>query len=385
MKKKIIRITTVPGSLKGLLKGQLNFMSQYYEMIGVSSFHPEILHSFAEEEKVRVVPIDMTRKITPFKDIIALKQLYVLLKKEKPFLVHTHTPKAGTLGMIAAKLAGVPNRFHTVAGLPLLESKGSKRKLLNFVEWITYRCATKVYPNSKGLKEIIINEKFCPTDKLKVIGEGSSNGIDTSYFDPELFSEEEKANLRDNLGITPDDFVFIFIGRLVADKGINELISAFAKLSEQRKQVKLLLVGTFENELDPLTPEALIKIEENKNILAVGWQEDVRPYLAISKVLTFPSYREGFPNVVMQAGAMGLSSIVTDINGCNEIIIENRNGTIIPAKDENILYEKMALACDGQINFSPNACRDLIMTRYERRVVWDALLKEYQALENNKL
>ncbi|MCB0470377.1 MAG: glycosyltransferase family 4 protein, partial [Flavobacteriaceae bacterium] len=334
MKRKIIRITTVPGSLKGLLKGQLKFMSQYYEMIGVSSYHKEILEGLAEDEGVRVVPVNMTRQITPIRDLIALRQLYKLLKKEKPFIVHTHTPKAGTLGMIAAKLARVPHRFHTVAGMPLLESKGSKRKMLNFVEKLTYSCATKVYPNSKGLLEIIIDQKFCEASKLKVIGEGSSNGIDTSYFDPYLFTEKDNSLLKESLGIENDDYVFIFIGRLVADKGINELVSAFNKLSSSNEKAKLLLVGTFEEELDPLKPETRQIIDQNKRILSVGWQEDVRPFLAISNMLTFPSYREGFPNVVMQAGAMGLYSIVTDINGCNEIIIEGENGTIIPVKNE---------------------------------------------------
>lgn len=381
MKRKIIRITTVPGSLKGLLKGQLKFMSQYYEMIGVSSYHKEILEGLAEDEGVRVVPVNMTRQITPIRDLIALRQLYKLLKKEKPFIVHTHTPKAGTLGMIAAKLARVPHRFHTVAGMPLLESKGSKRKMLNFVEKLTYSCATKVYPNSKGLLEIIIDQKFCEASKLKVIGEGSSNGIDTSYFDPYLFTEKDNSLLKESLGIENDDYVFIFIGRLVADKGINELVSAFNKLSSSNEKAKLLLVGTFEEELDPLKPETRQIIDQNKRILSVGWQEDVRPFLAISNMLTFPSYREGFPNVVMQAGAMGLYSIVTDINGCNEIIIEGENGTIIPVKNEEALYQKMLKGYRGHIKSDPVMCRQLIENRFDRYYIWKAILEEYKKLE----
>lgn len=384
MKQNLIRITTVPLSLDKLLEGQMSFMKNHYEVIAVSS-DENYLKKIGHKEGVDTFCVEMTRKITPLKDIKAVFSLYKYFKREKPLFVHTHTPKAGTVGMIAAWLAKVPNRLHTVAGLPLMEVRGKKRQLLNLVEKITYKCSTNVYPNSKGLEEIIIKEQFCPKEKLKVIGNGSSNGINTSYFDPTLFSEKQIVDLKKELGIKDLDFVFIFVGRLVKDKGINELVQSFFKLCKYNDQVKLLLVGPQEPELDPLDKYTLQCISEDNNIIEVGYQADVRPYFAISDALVFPSYREGFPNVVMQAGAMGLPAIVTDINGCNEIIQEGVNGVIIPSKDEEALNTKMQLFLKDRNIFSQlrNNARKMILDRYEQSVVWDALLTEYKSLEKN--
>jgi len=383
MKKKIIRVTTVPLSLGGLLTGQHRFMSQYFEVVGIASMGENFyLNKVSEAEGIRVIPVEMTRKITPLEDIKAVWKLYKIFKKEQPYIVHSHTPKAGTLSMIAALLARVPHRLHTIAGLPLVEVKGLKRILLNTVEKITYSCATKIYPNSYGLVDIILKHKFTSKDKLKVIGKGSSNGIDTSYFDPKLYTESSKKNLRLKLNIKNEDFVFIFVGRLVTDKGLNELISAFDELNNTYKDIKLLLVGGYEKELDPLLPESDNIIESNSNIISTGWANDVRPYFSIANALTFPSYREGFPNVVMQAAAMELVSIVTDINGCNEIIKNEENGIIVPVKDSKALLEAMRNIYNNKSTSSARGklSRELIISNYERSEVWNALLKEYNNL-----
>ncbi|TDD98383.1 glycosyltransferase family 1 protein [Flavobacterium cellulosilyticum] len=382
MRKKIIRITTVPISLEKLLENQLRYMKQYYDVIAVSSDAP-YLEKVGLMQEVPVFSIEMTRKITPIQDVIAVWRLYRFFKNEKPFIVHTHTPKAGTLGMIAAKLAGVPHRLHTIAGLPLLETTGNKRKLLDLVEKWTYAAATMIYPNSFGLKEIIIQEKFCKPEKLKVIGNGSSNGINTTIFNPDLFSPTDKANLKSELGISSDDFVFIFVGRLVGDKGINELVAAFQKMEVLHPSVKLLLVGSKEVELDPLQSETSNQINSNPNIISVGHQNDVRPYFAVSNVLVFPSYREGFPNVVMQAGAMGLASIVTNINGCNEIVESGKNGLIIPVKNESALLNAMIQMFESPNNLHEmrSNARPMIVLRYQQEVVWKAILSEYNKLE----
>ncbi|TXI87594.1 MAG: glycosyltransferase family 1 protein [Crocinitomicaceae bacterium] len=379
--KKLIRISTVPISLEKLLENQLSFMNDYFDVIAVSS-EKERLESFGKENKVRIKYIELTRQITPIKDLIALWKMYWFLKREKPFIVHSHTPKAGTIGMLAAKLAGVPHRLHTVAGLPLLEVTGIKRKLLNFVEKITYWAATQVYPNSNGLKEIILAENFCKKEKLKVIGNGSSNGINTSFFDSSLFSSEEKNKLREQLKIQELDFVFIFVGRLVGDKGINELIEAFTQIELTSNNCKLILVGPFETELDPLQPTTLSLIDTNKNIICVGYQKDVRPFFAISNCLVFPSYREGFPNVVMQAGAMGLPSIVSDINGCNELIVENVNGIIIPPKNTKLLTHAMKSIIDNRYKTEQMALnsREMITSKFEQKLIWGSLKAEYDSL-----
>ena len=384
--KKLIRITTVPISFKVLLKGQLRFMaSNGFDVKGVSS-EGEELREVHENEGIAVEAITMSRKITPFQDLKSLWEMWNFLRKEKPQIVHTHTPKAGIIGMLAARLAGVPHRLHTVAGLPLMEATGTKRKILNFVEKLTYSSATRVYPNSKGLYDFILQNNFTQSNKLKIIANGSSNGIETTFFSPDQVTELERVTLREKLNIQPDDFVFVFVGRIVSDKGINELIKAFSQLqaveNNEPTGIKLLLVGGLENDLDPLNPETLAEINQNKDIISVGFQQDVRSFFAIADTLVFPSYREGFPNVVMQAGAMGLPSIVSDINGCNEIIIEGENGLIIPSKNVEKLKEKMlTLAKDKNLytRLKGNS-RRMIENRYEQSVVWNALLEEYEGL-----
>ena len=384
--KKLIRITTVPISFKVLLKGQLRFMaSNGFDVKGVSS-EGEELREVHENEGIVMEAINMSRKITPFQDLKSLWEMWNFLRKEKPQIVHTHTPKAGIIGMLAARLAGVPHRLHTVAGLPLMEATGIKRKILNFVEKLTYSSATRVYPNSKGLYDFILQNNFTQSNKLKIIANGSSNGINTTFFSPDQVTELERVALREKLNIQPDDFVFVFVGRIVSDKGINELIKAFSELktaeNNELTSIKLLLVGGLESDLDPLHPETLAEINQNKGIISAGFQQDVRPFFAISDALAFPSYREGFPNVVMQAGAMGLPSIVSDINGCNEIIVEGENGLIIPPKNVEKLKEKMlTLAKDKNLyaKLKENS-RRMIEKRYEQSVVWNALLEEYEGL-----
>jgi len=365
-------------SLSVLLKDQLRYMSAHFEVLAVSS-PDKILEQVGIREGVRTAPIPMTRAITPVKDIKALWKLYRLLKKEKPAIVHTHTPKAGLLGMMASRLAGVPVRMHTVAGLPLMENTGVKRKVLDFVERITYRCATNVYPNSQHLAGFILANRFCKAQKMKVLGNGSSNGINTRFFQPGEELSKAACELKKKFGLTEKDFVFVFVGRLVKDKGIEELVEAFSRLKEKHPQIKLLLVGPYEPERDPLAPATHNIIETDQSIIHAGFQQDIRPFLMISKALVFPSYREGFPNVPMQAGCFDLPSIVTDINGCNEIIEDGKNGLIIPAKNVRELQQAMEKLLTNSalyLTLQSNA-RRMIVDRYEQKYLWELLLKEY--------
>ena len=384
--KKIIRIATHLGSLDNLLQGQMRFMSAYYNVIGIGSDDDKksIKEKLAKKENIKVIPLEMTREITPIKDIKALFELYKVFKKEKPLIVHSHTPKAGTLAMVAAKIAGVPHRLHDVAGLPLVEAKGIKRKILNIVEKVTCYSATMVYPNSFGLQDIIIDSNFTNQKKMKVLGHGSSNGIDTSYFDPSLYSDDSNRKLREELSIDTSDFVFIFLGRIVRDKGINELVKAFKELSRKHNQVKLLLVGYYDKFTAQLLSETEKEIESNKNIITLEWQDDVRPFLSMSNVLTFPSYREGFPNTVLQASAMKTPSIVSDINGCNEIIKNDFNGIIIPVKNLEALENSMEkLLLDTKYyKYLIKNCRTSICEKYERKDIWKLWLQEYNQISH---
>jgi glycosyltransferase involved in cell wall biosynthesis len=417
-KPKLIRTTTVALSLDYLLKGQLSFLNNHYEVVGVSGLDNH-LDTVAKREDIRTEAVAMQRAISPVNDVISLWQLYRLFLKEKPQIVHSITPKAGLLSMVAAYFAGVPIRIHTFTGLIFPTRKGILQKLLIFMDRILCFCATNIYPEGQGVKNDLIRYKIT-TKNLLLLANGNVNGIDTAYFNPKNFSAQQNQDLKNSLDLQDEDFVFIFVGRMVGDKGINELISAFKKLSTQESKpkdqqwsiesgnskaenqdnhllyepthsklktqnLKLLLVGPFEPDLDPLLADTLEEISTNNNIISVGFQKDVSPYFAISDCLAFASYREGFPNVVMQAGAMGLPSIVTNINGCNEIIGEGQNGTIIPVKDSDALYHamrKMAEDADFRIQLQQNA-RPMIVSRYEQQVVWDAILAEYKSLEKN--
>jgi len=373
-------MTTVPLSLDKLLAGQPKYMKEHgFDVYMISSWD-ERVPLLEKRENSKFITVNMNRAISPLRDIRSLFKLIIVLKKLKPQIVHTHTPKAGLLGMLAAWLVKVPVRLHTVAGLPLMETKGLKRKILERVEWLTYRCALKVYPNSKNLQRFIVENKFCRPEKLKVIGNGSSNGIDVNYFkiSDEIQLEAEK--LKSEFGISESNFVFVFVGRMVKDKGIEELTQAFSELNKIYPHLRLLLVGPMEPELDPLSDACLSLINENANIISAGFQNDVRPYLAISHTLAFPSYREGFPNVPMQAGCFNLPSIVTDINGCNEIIQDKINGLVIPVKDTEALKNAMDLIIADEalyLRLKDNA-RRLIVENYDQKRMWELILAEYQ-------
>jgi glycosyltransferase involved in cell wall biosynthesis len=378
---KLIRTSTVAMSLDYLLKGQLAFLKNNYEVIAVSG-SDEHLEAVKVREQVQTIAIEMQRSISPLKDLKSLWQLYRLFKKEKPLIVHSITPKAGLLTMIAGYFARVPVRIHTFTGLIFPSKKGFLQQVLIFMDRLLCACATHIYPEGEGVKNDLVRFKIS-SKALKVIANGNVNGIDTRFFSKERVSILEQESLKQFLGINEGDFVFVFVGRLVGDKGSNELVEAFKKV--ERQNVKLLFVGFLETELDPLLFETIHEIQVNPNIISVGFQTDVRPYFAISDALVFPSYREGFPNVVMQAGAMGLPSIVTNINGCNEIIEEGKNGTIIPVKDSGAIYEammKMIMDTDFRTQLQQNA-RLMIVSRYEQQVVWEAILNEYKKLEEN--
>ncbi|NGY37424.1 glycosyltransferase family 4 protein [Flavobacterium sp. XN-5] len=379
MKNKIIRITTVPVSLNILLKGQLSFLNGHFKVLAVSGSNTD-LDIVRQREKVDVFPIEMQRNISPIKDIISLWKLYNYFRKEKPIIVHSITPKAGLLSMSAAYFANVPIRIHTFTGLIFPTKKGILQKILILMDRILCCFATNIYPEGNGVRKDLVKYKIT-TKPLMVLANGNVNGIDTTFFSPIQVAVTDKKNLRKQLGIKDSDFVFV--GRLVGDKGINELVAAFGQL--EMDNVKLLLVGNEEIDLDPLQVNTCNEIAINNNIITVGFQSDVRSYFAISDTLVFPSYREGFPNVVLQAGAMGLPCIVTDISGSNEIILEGQNGIIIPVKDEVAISNAMIKVSSDKDYYSvlKRNARKMITSRYEQKMVWEALLAEYKSLEKN--
>ena len=372
---KLIRTTTIPASLENLLKGQLKMLSKYYNVLAVSSPGDD-METIEEREGVRTIAIPMERRISLIKDFISLIRLIVLFAKERPDMVHSITPKAGLLSMLAAWITRVPVRMHTFTGLVSPTATGKMQKLLIAMDRLTCFCATHINPEGEGVKRDLVNYNIT-SKPLHIIANGNVNGIDLEYFDktPEVV---EKACSYKKEGT----FTFCFVGRMVRDKGINELVHSFLRLYQKDERVRLLLVGPFEKELDPVLPEVEEHILHHPGICYMGYQNDVRPFLVASDALVFPSYREGFPNVVIQAGAMGLPAIVTDINGCNEIVLPDLNGVIIPSKDEQALYESMKYFASHPVEVERMAAnaRPLIASRYEQRIVWNALLDEYKSI-----
>ena len=377
--KKVFRISTVPMSLNILLKGQLRYLNQYFDLVAVSG-EGEDLEEVKNREGVKVYPIEIQRQISPFKDLISLIKLYNYFRKEKPEIIHSITPKAGLLSMVAGKLAGVPIRIHTFTGLVFPYKTGIFQKLLISMDKLLCHCATNIYPEGQGVKADL--KLFKITGKpLNIIGNGNVNGIDTAHFSPDFYSVAEKVQLRSELKIEASDFVFVFVGRLVKDKGINELVSAFVKVqASSSKKLKLLLVGPLEQDLDPLATDVLQTIDSNPDIISLGFQKDVRPYFAIGDALVFPSYREGFPNVVLQALSMGIPALVSDINGCNEIVQDGYNGSIFPAKDEIALQKSMQQILTDHFYETVKANSRSSIMKYEQQVIWNLLKENYDNL-----
>ncbi|MDN3203556.1 glycosyltransferase family 4 protein [Algoriphagus sediminis] len=376
---KLIRVTTVPLSLKLLLAGQMKYMSeQGWEVIMVSADGKEI-PQIEKLEGCRHEVIPFTRRITPLHDLKCLMALTKLFKKEKPDIVHTHTPKAGLIGMMAAKRAGIKTRIHTLAGIPAMAAEGNKKSLLEKAEKWTYNAATAVWPNSKGLYDFVLENQFCPKDKLEIIGHGSSNGVDLSKFNRGVLKENHLVAATMRIMPAENDFIILAVGRLVGDKGIAELVDAFLG-SKIVNKAKLVLLGSYEKDLDPLPADTTKKIDDHPRIVQIDWTDHVAHYMALSDVLVHASHREGFPNVLLEAGAMQLPIICSDIIGNRDIVTQQKTGLIFPVKDKAVLTEALEFAFvkrDKMAEFANNLLLE-IEEKYERSKIHQAIFEAYQ-------
>lgn len=402
---KIIRACTVPASI-AFVKGMIPDLVKKYEVILLSSPGNDWREVDDIAHLVKTEKITMARQIDVFSDIKSLFRLWRLFRREKPRMVHSMTPKAGLLCMVASKLAGVPVRVHTFTGLVFPTSTGLKRMLLITTDKITCACATHIIPEGEGVKRDLLSNGITRKE-IHVLGHGNCQGIDLDCFNPDieyeteiaseallppkLFEVENRKIFSKNQNIRPSrkrDFVtFIAIGRLVGDKGINELVAAFQRINKDYPKTRLILLGHTESKSDPLKAETIEIIRNHQYIEAVGLQYDIRPWLSVSDCAILASYREGFPNAVIEAGAMGLPQIVTDINGANEIIIEGKNGTIVPPRDTDALFtamKRMILDPDWRMCLASNA-RPMIATRYDRNYVRRCLYDFYDEILGDKL
>lgn len=376
-RKKIIRSSTVSQSLETFCKGILKELSEQYEVIALSS-PGEALDIIEKREGVRTIAVPMERHISILKDLKSLFALIRVFRNERPDMVHSITPKAGLLCMMAAWWTRVPVRIHTFTGLVFPTSRGFIKRVLMLTDKLTCACATHIIPEGEGVKKDLIDNKIT-RKPLQVLGYGNIRGVDMDYYSRTHEVEEKAAVLRDS-----SRFTFLFVGRIVRDKGINELVAAFQRLAVENPYVRLFLVGAYEENLDPVDSLTVEAIKKESRIVSVGRKSgtDLLAYYAASDCFVFPSYREGFPNTVLEAGAMGLPSIVTDINGSREIIEDGFNGRVVTPRDTDALYEAMKWMIENpeKRKSMASVSRGHIQMHYEQGYVRRCLHEYYRLL-----
>ena len=347
---KIIRITTVPISLDLLLTDQMKYMKARGLDVTMISAAGERVDRLVKEQGCPHIEVNLTRQITPLADLKALYHLIQIFKEYQPDIVHTHTPKAGLLGMIAAKICQIPLRLHTIAGLPLMTASGLKKKILLITEKLTYWGAHKVLPNSKSLRAYMLKNKMIKESKLAMIGKGSTNGIDLERFSSLSLDTQIINRVRASIDFQPDDFIIMAIGRVVKDKGIIELIQVFSKISQTYPKVKLVLLGPMENQRveENIPTEILDTINNHQRIVHINWSDQVEHYLSVANLLIHASHREGFPNVLLQAGAMKCPIICSNIPGNIDIIEDQKTGLLFEVKNETQLLKAMNYAIENK-------------------------------------
>lgn len=373
-KNKIIRAVTVPQSLGFCREVMIKMRAMGYDMVAVTSPGPE-LDELRDKDGFHCVEVPMQRHISVVNDLKSLVKMICVFRKEKPQVVHSMTPKAGMICMVAAWLTRVPVRIHTFTGLVWPTATGLKRKILMMTDWLTCACATHVIPEGQGVLNDLKNGGITKKP-MKVLGYGNVRGVDMERFSPARFKATKN----------PDVFTFVFVGRIVGDKGINELVEAFVKLHDKHKNTRLVLVGKYEHELDPVSDKTRKLIDTNEGIVACGpkYGDDLLQMYVNADCFVMPSYREGFPNTVLEAGAMGLPSIVTDINGSREIIENEKNGLIVPSKNANALYDAMErmLTDDKAREIMKSNARQIIESRFEKNFVQKCQIEFYKRILN---
>lgn len=377
-KKKFIFVTTVPLSL-GFFIGQYQLLGRDFDVTVVSSCR-KALEAFGKSQGVKTHWIPMEREISIIKDIYGLICFIIYFILVRPYIVHGNTPKGGLLSMVAAWIARVPVRIYMCHGLRYQGCSGFKRRLLMFMERLSCHCATDIICVSRGVKTILMKDRICKGEPV-VIWNGSASGIDTEKFNPMRLSDRE--GLRQHYGIQKDNFTLGFIGRLVKDKGIDELIEAFGVLSIRHPEMRLLLVGSLETAGNSVSDVTLAAIREKKSIIACGQQTDIPKYLSIIDLFIFPSYREGFGLSLMEAAAMGVPSVATDITGCNEIVIDGVNGLLVKPRSSDAIVEAVENLFSNRnlLDSMRKKCRKTIVARYER----DKLCEMYRDYYLSKL
>lgn len=381
MKKKLFRCCTADVSM-GFIKEMIPYLKNKYELRLLSS-PGENLSRLSEQYGLKAYGVQMERHISPFKDMISLFNLIRVFAVERPDMVHSITPKAGLLCMMAAWITRVPIRIHTFTGLVWPTSTGMKRRLLMLTDKLTCQCASHIIPEGKGVMNDLKNGGITKKP-MKVLGFGNIKGVDMDRLNRERYIDRS-TEIKAEYGMN-SCFSFLFVGRIVKDKGIEELVEAFDRLQKKYLNVKLLLIGRDDN--DPISETTRSLIASNAGILLLGpkFDDDLFAHYVASDCFVLPSYREGFPNAVMEAGALGLPSIVTDINGSREIIVHGKNGLIVPSKNVSALFNAMEqmLVDKESTEYMASKARNLISSRFDNHFVQQCLYDYYSEVLSNE-
>lgn len=378
---KLVHIMTVPQSLF-FLRGQVRFMkSRGFEVHAIASPGPSLI-AFGREEGVTTHEAEMSRSINPLSDLLALARIVLLLRRIRPTIVQSHTPKGGLLGMIAAFLAGVPVRIYTLHGLPLETARGFKRVLLGWTERISCLLAHEVIPVGASLRRGAIDKGLASSTKMKVLGNGTINGVDAvGRFNPDPAAVSRGEETRRFHGIPPEARVIGYVGRIVRDKGVEDLLEAWPRLREGFPDLHLLVVGDFEPQ-DPISTEAERTLRTDPRIHLTGNVDSVAPLYMAMNIVTLPSYREGFPTVPLEAAAMERPLVGTRVTGCLDAVLDEVTGTLVPARNPGRLGDALQFYLDHPDIGSRHgrAGRRRVLRDFQPEQVWEAFEGEYRRL-----
>lgn len=379
---RICRVVTVPIMFETLYREQLGYLAQQGIDVTLVSSPGAGLEEIAKSLHMNCYPIRMARKIEPLRDLQALIILTRLLRRKRFDIVHSSTPKAGLLTVLAGVLVRAPVRIHTFTGQVWVGMQGLARKIMRFCDWIIGHMNTHCYADSASQRDFLVNEKLVAASKLSVLGAGSVGGVDLERFSPKVFGKERIVAIRRELGIAKQSLVILFVGRLTKDKGIRELLAAFRMLQNDRKDIELLLVGPFEPERDPLPRETLDELSDNPHIHVVGFSPEPEKYMAVADVFCLPSYREGFGSVIIEAAAMELPSVASKVVGLVDAVVDGETGLLVPAKEVDALKRALAkLLSSAEIRRRMgNAARERATRDFDSKIINQLVVEEYKKL-----
>lgn len=380
---RIARLATVPYFMVSQLAIQISLLEKSGATITVITSNGSTLDDLRPEQLFsRFIPVEISRQISLVSDLKALWKLFLIFRQEGFEIVHSTTPKAGLLSSIAAMLAGVPVRLHTFTGQQWLHLRGPKRWVSRWADWVIGGLNTRCFADSESQRNFLVGQRIISGRKLSVIGAGSLAGVDLDRFDPARFPIQEKTALRQTLGIPNEVPVLLFVGRITTDKGVRELIAAFRELKTRGSPAHLVLAG-------PLDPEGRaehgISPEDIHNVADthfVGYVKCPEAYMAIADILCLPSYREGFGTVVIEAAAMGIPTVGTNIYGLSDAVVDGQTGILVPPRNSKALAEALARIMrteDKRLDMG-KAARVRVEQYFDARVVTKNLLQEYSRL-----